>query len=451
MNFTEEDKRISRGALRMALAAGAGKARVSLAKSCMDLVANLNGEVDKLSSCLDCSLDISLFVDGRFGSFSTNRLEEQALKTFIRKAVESVRMLAPEAARDLPAPERQVKNALTGLELEAYDMSYPVMDAPKRQELALAAAIWPCEGKGWKLLSEEGEYSDSLEYTLIMDSNGLEAVHCESCFSYGVEITIEDSKGRKYSGYWWDSSPFLPELNLKEIGSRALELAVAQIGSRSVRGGKYNLVADREVSSRLVTPLLQALGGYSIQQNNSFLLDSVGKQLFPAELSLLDCPHIKGQNGSRLFDSEGVATKEHYIIENGLVKEYFLNTFTANKLGLSPTQEEAIRPCLPPCRRDGLAIPEKFGAEELMSLCGSGILVNDFNGGNSNSATGDFSYGIEGYLFKDGKILRPVSGMLITGNFLTLWSRLLAAGNDPRPCREKLIPSLAFKDVDFSG
>lgn len=89
--------------------------------------------------------------------------------------------------------------------------------------------------------------------------------------------------------------------------------------------------------------------------------------------------------------------------------------------------------------------------EAILGTCSDGILVTDFNGGNSNSVTGDFSYGVEGFLFKGGKIVRPVSGMLVTGNMIDLWSRLVAAGDDARPCMSKLIPTLAFSNVDFSG
>ncbi|MBQ4027390.1 MAG: TldD/PmbA family protein, partial [Bacteroidales bacterium] len=94
---------------------------------------------------------------------------------------------------------------------------------------------------------------------------------------------------------------------------------------------------------------------------------------------------------------------------------------------------------------------EELDQEGLMRLCGNGILVTDFNGGNCNPATGDFSYGISGQLFENGKPLRPVSEMLVTGNFLTLWKNLIGAGSDYRRCATKLIGSLAFKDVDFSG
>jgi PmbA protein len=199
------------------------------------------------------------------------------------------------------------------------------------------------------------------------------------------------------------------------------------------------------MASKVVSPLLRALSGYAIQQQNSFLLDSLGKQVFPKGLTIMDLPRIPGQTCSKYFDSEGVATVEAPIIEAGVVKEYFINSYMAGKLQMAPTVEDATRPKVFPWPCAGL------DRDAILRRCGSGILVTDFNGGNSNPVTGDFSYGIEGYLFEDGRIVRPVSGMLMTGNLLTLWSRLLAAGDDARPCQSKLIPTLAFGEVDFSG
>ena len=480
---SELEKTLTRSCMAMALEAGADKVRVTLSKSSMDLVATLDGEVDKVTACQDRSLEICIFADGRYGAFSTNRLEEAALRKFVGDAVQTTRMLAPDPCRDLPAAERQTKAAVTGLELGLYDSGYEGITAADRRQQALGASVWPSAGKGWKLISEEGEYSDNLEDSYVIDSGGLEALHTETCYSYGVEVTIEDSRGRKYSGYWWDSCVFGKDLDGAAIGRKALETAIAQIGSRSIAGGKRTLVLDSEISYKAVSPILAALGGFNLQQNNSFLQDSLGKKLFPEGMTLLDCPHRPGENGSRLFDSEGVATRERPLIEKGVVKEYFLNTYMANKLGMAPTQEEATRPLLLPyygpegCRpsetgatlgilRGGTMSEANggaerseavsggltaFGLQEILKLCGEGILVTDFNGGNSNMATGDFSYGIEGFEFKDGQILRPVSGMLVTGNFLTLWQRLIAAGDDSRPCKGKLIPTLAFGDVDFSG
>ena len=86
-----------------------------------------------------------------------------------------------------------------------------------------------------------------------------------------------------------------------------------------------------------------------------------------------------------------------------------------------------------------------------MEMMGEGILVTGFNGGNCNGATGDFSFGIEGFAFSGGRPAYPVRGMVITGNMMELWNSLAAAGDDPRPGMNKSIPSLAFENVDFSA
>ena len=117
----------------------------------------------------------------------------------------------------------------------------------------------------------------------------------------------------------------------------------------------------------------------------------------------------------------------------------------SGKLGMEPTVEDITRARILPFPKPGM------NHVDIMGLCGDGILITDFNGGNSNTATGDFSYGFSGFLFKDGKIVHPVREMVMTGNFISLWNNLIAAGEDARPCFSKLIPTLAFSNVDISA
>ena len=439
--ITDQELDFVREALRMAQDAGAQHARATLSKSEEDLVATLDGEVDRVTHCADRSLSLALFVDGRFGSYSTNKLDPAALEGFIARAVAATRMVAEDPCRKLPDPARCCHDALTGDELGLVDPSRASLSPADRRDMAIKAAAF---GSDSRIISEEGEYSDSIYETVVMDTNGVCCRHSETSFDYGVEITIE-SDGEKYSGYWWDASSRLAELDAPACGREALARAVGQIGSEPAPGGRYTAVIDAEMASKLVSPVLRALSGYSIQQNNSFLMDSLGRQVFPEGLSILDVPRIPGQTCSKYFDSEGVATVEAPIVERGVVKQYFINTYMAGKMQMAPTVEDATRPKVLPWPVAGL------DRDAILRRCGRGILVTDFNGGNSNPVTGDFSYGIEGYLFEDGRIVRPVSGMLMTGNFLALWSRLVAAGDDARPCQTKLVPTLAFEEVDFSG
>ena len=447
-----QEIRLARMCLDKAMRLGAQKARITLGKSLMEMFGILDGELDKVSRCLDRSMSISLFVDGRYGSFSTNKLVEDGMDDFIAKSVATVRMLAEDPCRDLPEPERKAAGATTGRELELCDEGYDSLSPEEKLKTAMEASIFKAH-KADGIISEEGEYSDSICDTLLLDSEGLECRHTETSFEYGVETTVLDSGGNRFSGYWWDSSPFRSNLDAGICGPTALKRALSQIGPVKIPGGKYTMVVDSEVSSKLLTPLTNALGGYALQQKNSFLLDSLGKKLFPEWMSLVDRPQEHGRTGSRLFDSEGVATKETPVIEKGVVKEYFINTYISRKMGIAPTVEDVTRPVLEPCIAPGLGIldDDPLDRDRIMGLIKDGILVTGFNGGNSNPATGDFSFGIEGFLFKDGAVVHPVREMLITGNLLTLWGSLLAAGDDPRSCKSKQIPTLAFANVDFSA
>jgi PmbA protein len=446
--LTQEEITLAKHCLAFAMEQGADAVRITLTKSLLNLVGLLNGEVDKTAHALDRSLQLQLFVEGRFGSFSSNRLEKEGLEAFIREAIGTVKMLEADAFRALPAPERLAKDALTGRELGLYDTEYESLTAEARRQMALDSCHFDrasASGEiSWKLISEEGEYSDSVFDSLTLDSQGLEARHTETSFEIGYESTVEDSEGRHFSSYWWDATPRLKDLQLKDCAEKACQRAVAQLNPQSVPSGKYTLILDSECASKVVTPVLNALGGYSLQQKNSFLTDSLGKQLFPEGLTILDAPRTPGDTGCRLFDSEGVATREMPIIQNGVIKTYFLNTYISRKMEMEPTIEDATRVKVLPfggCRTQ----------EEMLKKVGDGILVTGFNGGNSNPATGNFSYGIEGFVIKDGKRVHPVREMLITGNFLTLWNNLLAVADDARPCLSKLVPTLAFKEVDFSA
>ena len=437
--LTQTEIDLAQYCLAFARQAGAQKVRITLSKSLMNLIGLLNGEVDKTAHALDRSLQLQLFVEGRYGAFSTNKLEKEGLEEFIREAIDTVKMLQEDSYRDLPAPERVAKDARTGRELGLFDPAYDTLTAEQRREMALASCHWPCGA-----IAEEGEYSDSVFDTLTIDSQGLYARHTETSFEIGYETTVEDAQGNHFSSYWWDAAPLLKDLQWKDCAEIAYKRALAQVGVQDTTGGKYTVVVDTECASTLLTPVLNALGGFALQQKNSFLVGSLGKQLFPEQLTILDLPRTPGETGCRLFDSEGVATREMPIIDKGVVKTYFLNTYIAAKMGMAPTVEDATRVKVLPvggCKT----------LDELLEATGDCILVTGFNGGNSNPVTGNFSYGIEGFLVHGGKRVHPVRELLITGNFLQLWNNLVATADDARPCLSKLIPSLAFTNVDISA
>jgi len=477
--LTKEELDLGSMCLSVSLAHGASKVRVSLSKCVQSQLDTLNGELDKLTHSLDRSMAVNLFVDGRFGSFMINRLEPSELENFIQKAVESVRMLAPDPCRDLPDPSRTEKGALTGFELDLCDTAYDSVTPEQRISAALAASIWnkyphtsglsdqdrlsdsfsasdapkdsgsgelTASGSDFSLISEEGSWEDSMSDNCVIDSNGLYCRHIETNFSYCSQVSIADASGNIFTGNWWNASSRFKDFDIRACGDTAIKRAVSSMSPQSITSTKTNLIVETGASSRLLMPLMDSLNAFSIQQNNSFLAGTLGKRVFPLGLTVLDDCRTPGQSGSVLFDSEGVATKAVPIISQGVVCEYFVSTYMSLKMNIPATVDDCTRLRVKPWNSVGAG-----NVDSMMAQCGEGILVTAFNGGNCNSATGNFSYGVEGFAFKDGKLTHPVRGVVITGSYLTLWNNLLSVGNDARPCSTQSIPTLAFREVDFSA
>lgn len=452
--ITTHETDIARECIKVALTKGADSARISLNKCVSDSVTMLNGEIDKVTHSADRSIYIYLYVGGKYGTFSTNRLDMNEIESFIENAVKMVEMLGEDEFRRLPDKERMADDAITGQELGLYDNSYESIDTDTRLNKAKALSIFgKTETDGYTLISEEAEYTASYDDTFVVDSQGFEGRHTETTFSAFAEMTIEDSEGNKYSGFWWENTPFMDKLNESEVANKALDNAARQIGPKPRRGGRYKMVVDRNCATRLVSPIFTALNASSIQQKMSFLDETIGKKVFSEGMTIIDMARTPGRSGSRLYDTEGVATKNAPVIENGVVKQYFVNTYMSGKTGLEPTVEDISRPCLMPYVKnvDLAGAEKKVSLKDILKLCGSGIYVTGFNGGNCNPVTGDFSYGVEGFAFSRGKITHPVREMLITGNLVELWNNLAAAGNDARECARWQIPTLAFEGVSFSA
>ena len=395
--------------------------------------------MDRLQQASENNLIVHLFVDGRFGSFSTNRLNKAELEHFILNGIASTRFLAEDLARTLPDASRFYTGG--GDDLKLID---PVFDSITPDEkVALAMAI--CEelmGKDDRIISANSSYSDEKDFKYMVTSNGFEGEASGSSFNVSASVSIRGEGDARPESYWFDSSICYHTLTKKGIGTKALERALGKLGQQKMASGKYNMVVDKMNAARLLSPVIDALYGSSIQQKNSFLLDQLNQQVLGERMTLLDLPHQTGKIGARYFDGEGVATTTRTIFDKGMLQTYFIDTYSANKMQTEPTISGPSILTLQQGDKD---------ENGLIASLDKGILITGFNGGNCNSTTGDFSYGIEGFLIENGQTTQPVSEMNITGNMVSLWQSLIETGNDTRSYSSWQIPSLLFEDVDFSG
>ena len=437
--ITDNNKKLAQWAMDYALKNGCQAAKLVLYSNSNASFELRDAKMDKLQQASESGLSISLYVDGKYGSYSTNRLDKKELESFIRNGIESTRYLAEDEARVLPDSSRYYKGGKPDLQL--FDDKFYNLNPDDKVAIARAAAE-EVLGKDERIISVGSSYSDGEEASYRLTSNGFEGESKSTWFSVSADVAVKGEGEARPSSYWYDSAMFYDKLKKSGIGTKALERVLKKMGQRKAASGKYTMVVDPMNAGQLLSPLLSALYGSALQQKSSFLLNKLNTKVGSDKLNLMDEPHLIGARGARYFDNEGVATERRPIFENGTLKTYFIDTYNSKKMGVEPTISSPSLLILQPGNKD---------LNGLVADVQKGILVTGFNGGNSNKSTGDFSYGIEGFLIENGKLVQPVNEMNVTGNMITLWSSLVAVGNDPRLSSSWRIPSLVFDGVDFSG
>jgi len=437
--ISNENKKLAQWAMDYALKNGCQAAKVSLYSGSNTSFELRDAQMDKLQQASESRMSLFLYVDGRYGTYSTNRLDKKELESFIRNGVESTRYLAEDEARVLPDASRYYKGGKPDLQL--LDPKFSAVNPDNKVALAQAIAE-EALGKDPRIISVESSYGDGDGFSYQITSNGFEGETQQSWYSLSASVAVKGEGEARPSSYWYESSLYLDKLVKEGVGQKALERTLQKIGQKKTKSGRYTMVVDPMNSGQLLRPMLSAIFGSALQQKNSFLLDKLGQKVGSDKFTLLDEPHLIGASGARYFDSEGVATERRSVFDKGVLKTYYIDTYNAKKMYVDPT---VANPSI---------LVMQLGNKDLNGLISDvahGILVTGFNGGNSNSSTGDFSYGIEGFLIEKGKLTLPLSEMNVTGNMITLWNSLAETGNDPRLNSSWRIPSLVFEDVYFSG
>lgn len=400
-----------------------------------------DGAIDRIRESTSLSLNLEIFIDGRYSSSKTSDLRATSLEKFIQDAVDMTAVLTPDPARELPDPS--LFDNVTSVDLGIYDPAAESLDpgSCRRTAARLEAAARSAPGAD-RIVSATGECVQRVTHRALVTSNGMEGTEATSRFAIGVDLSVTDA-GRTQPGWSYAAARKATGLpNPAELGKNALQRALLSLGSAPVSTGDYSFIVENRIACRLVNMLTAPLGGALIHQRRSFLADRIGERITSPLFNLIDDPHLPGGLSSTSFDTEGMATRKLPLFEKGVLTNYMLGTYYANKLGLEPTTAGFTNRVFEPGALD---------LKSLITKMGRGILVTSFLGGNSNSATGDFSVGIRGLMVEGGRVSRPVAEMNVSGNHLSFWNGLAEMGSDPYPYADCRTPSMLFESGQFSG
>jgi PmbA protein len=401
-----------------------------------------DGKLEKVHEATTRGLGLTLYVDGRYSNVSTSDLRPEALETFIGDSVELTRALAKDPFRTLPDPTLYEGQAKLDLLLE--DPKYATVTPEQRRAVAKEVEAAARAVKGAEaILSVTASFSDTLAESWRVTSNGFSGSRRDTQFWTSAEVSVKDPDGRKPEDYAYGGARFVAEVpNAAQVGREAAERALSRLGAKKGESAVLTMAVENRAAGRLPAYLLGPLNGGALQQKRSFLEGKLGQPIAAPLMTLVDDPLVPKGLGSRLFDGEGIAAKRMPVIEAGVLKAYFIDTYYGKKLQMAPTTAGPSNLVWTLDDKDQAA---------LLAAMKEGILVTGFLGGNSNGLTGDFSLGVQGFRVRGGKIAEPVGEMNISGNHLELWKKLAAIGNDPYPYSSMKTPTLVFEGVQFAG
>ncbi len=396
------------------------------------------GQLEDVARAEGEEIGLRVFVGQRSATISSSSMNPEVLAGLVSRAMDMAKVAPEDQFAGLAPQDRLFMGVLP--DLESDDGGDP--DPPTLREMALACEDAARSVKG-VTNSEGASASAGRSIFALATSHGFAGVNSSS--GYGISASVLAGEGdHKERDYDWRSARHFADLIKPEsVGKSAGEKAVKRLNPGSVKSGALPVVLDPRIGSSIVGHLLGGIGGSLIARKTSYLLESLGTQLFAKGISIIDDPLRKRGLGSRAFDGEGLPTARKAIIENGVLTGWLMETASARQLGLEPTGH-ASRGVSGAPGVSASNVHLEGGSGTPAQLIGDieyGVYIHELSGQGVNPVTGDYSRGAAGFLIEKGEITTAISEFTIAGNLKDMFARLSAA-NDLEFIRGVNVPTL---------
>ena len=410
---------VARLSLDYARTRGASDAEVEVSAAVGQSVTVRRGEVETVEYNRDKGLGITVYFGQRRGNASTSDLSREAVERTVEAACAIAIHTAEDDAAGLPDAHRLFRGAAPDLDL-FHPWGLTVEEAIEIARRTEAAAL----AVDKRITNSEGGTVSAYDTDFILaNTRGFLSGFANSKSSISCGVIAEDADGMQRD-YWYTTHRDPKRLeNPEAIGRTAGERTIARLGGRRLPTTEAAVLFDANIAGSLIGHFVSAASGSSLYRRSSFLLDRLGSSVFAPMVDLYEDPFIQGELASSYYDAEGVTTSARRIVEGGVLKGWFLSSYSARKLGLETTGNAGGNHNL-------ILKPGEHDLHGLVKLMGRGLLVTELMGQGVNSVTGDYSRGAAGFWVEKGEIQFPVEEVTIAGNLLDMFHGIRAIGSD---------------------
>ena len=394
-------------ALAHAKKLGATDAGAEASEGCGLSVGVRKGELETVERNRDKSLGVTVYIGHRRGNASTSDFSSAAIERTVQAAYDIARFTAEDPVAF--ATHRRITNS------EGAGVS------------AQQSHFFSAHTRGFR-----GGYATSR--------------HSLSCSPIA---SLPGKNGEMQRDAWYSSQRSAAELaSPAAVGRYAAERALSRLRSRKIATTECPVLFESSLAAGLMGGFVQAISGGALYRKSTFLLDSLGKPVFPAHIDILEDPFILRGKGSSPFDEEGVRVQPRKVVDAGRVQGYFLSSYSARKLGMKTTGNAGGSHNLVLTSR---RTKKGDDLDAMLKKLGTGLFVVELMGQGVNYVTGDYSRGASGFWVENGEIAFPVHEITIAGNLKTMLKGIEAVGADTYNYGAKTVGSLLVNRMKVAG
>lgn len=397
------------------------------------------GAVDTIEFHKDKSLSITIYKGKRKGSVSSTDLSKSAIKSSLEAALRIADYTEEDPCMGLADPENLAR------EIPDCDLYHPWKVTPE-QAIAWAKE---CEDTARsfdpKIVNSEGAgFSTHSRIRVYGNTNGFLGTIPSSRHSMSCAV-IGELKGSLQRDYDFTVARDGHDLESRTmVGKRAALRTVRRLGGQKMKTCVVPVIFSAEIAHGLLAHFISAISGGNLYRRSSFLLDMIGKPIFPKFVHIEENPHLPKGLGSAPFDQEGVATKRHDLIREGILQSYVLGSYSSRKLGLKTTGNAGGV-------HNVIISTGTLDQPGLLKKMQKGLLVTELMGQGINIVTGDYSRGASGFWVENGEIQYPVEEITIAGNLKDMFLGIVDVGTDVDKRSGMLSGSILIDKMTVAG
>ncbi|MGH9662515.1 MAG: TldD/PmbA family protein [Bryobacteraceae bacterium] len=436
--------------VRRALESGANDAECSVSEGEEFSAGVRMREIEKIKEAGSRGIGLRIVAGGRTGSSYTSDFSAEGIDRLVRSAIELAEVTTEDPHAGLPDP---AELGAIALDLALYADDVAALDASRKVEMALEAESAALDLDPRIRNSEGASFDTHVARHVFVNSRGFAGEYRSSHCSL-VAIPVARDGDAMERDYWYSRARSIAGLEPPpQVGRIAATRALRRLGAVKVETQKAAVVFEPRTARTLLDSLFDGVHGESVYRQASFLAGRIGERVAAGGLTVVDDGTLPGLFGTSPFDDEGVPSRRTVVIENGVLKNYLLNTYTARKLGMRTTGNASRGLTGNAGIGHGNFYIEKGARppEELIRSVRNGLYVTELIGFGVNVVTGDYSRGATGLWIRDGELAFPVSEVTIAGNLKQMLMDIEWIASDLEFRGAVASPTLCIREMTIAG